>query len=353
MSITTDTLAAHALAWLLDEAELQHLTHESVLFLGARFEPALLSPPRGTWHCEQSLKPWAQALIDAGIDSQARIDSQDHALVLVLPPRQRDETRSLLARAVQSARTGGVVVAAAANQAGGRTLADDLRALTGTSNTASKFKCRLAWGRVEPNRIDTSTLAAWLALDEPRWLDVEGESFCTRPGLFAWDRIDTASKLLAEHLPDSLAGRAADLGAGWGYLSLQLLRRCPGITAIDLYEANARALEPARQNLAAALGERTAPRWAVHWHDVTTGLPTHYDLVISNPPFHLDRADQPLLGQAFLDTAAKALNRNGEAWIVANRHLPYEALLGERFTQVERIVQRDGFKVMRAFGPKP
>ena len=36
--------------------------------------------------------------------------------------------------------------------------------------------------------------------------------------------------------------------------------------------------------------------------------------------------------------------------IVANRHLPYEALLQSRFREVRAIVVRDGFKVMAARG---
>ena len=55
---------------------------------------------------------------------------------------------------------------------------------------------------------------------------------------------------LAEHLPADLAGRAADLGAGYGYLSRELLERCPKITALDLYEAEQRALALAELNLA-------------------------------------------------------------------------------------------------------
>ena len=55
--------------------------------------------------------------------------------------------------------------------------------------------------------------------------------------------------LLARHLPAGLAGLAADLGAGWGYLSAELLARCPGITALDLYEAEARALALALSGL--------------------------------------------------------------------------------------------------------
>ena len=79
---------------------------------------------------------------------------------------------------------------------------------------------------------------------------IVGGRFISRPGLFAWDRIDPASALLAEQLPPDLAGVAADLGAGTGYLAPEVLRAAPAVAALDLYEAEARALELARTNLA-------------------------------------------------------------------------------------------------------
>ncbi|HRN59764.1 MAG TPA: class I SAM-dependent methyltransferase, partial [Chiayiivirga sp.] len=179
-----------------------------------------------------------------------------------------------------------------------------------------------------------------------------GLCFWTRPGLFAWDRVDAASALLAEHLPVGLAGRVADAGAGWGYLSTALLRRCPGIAALDLFEADARALEPARRNLEDALAGRTDVAIRAHWHDVTAGLPGPFDAVVMNPPFHVGRADDPALGRAFIASAAAALAPGGALWLVANRHLPYEAELEARFGTVRRIAERDGFKVIHAKEPR-
>jgi 16S rRNA (guanine1207-N2)-methyltransferase len=167
--------------------------------------------------------------------------------------------------------------------------------------------------------------------------------------LFAWDRVDTASALLASQLPVTLSGRGADLGAGYGYLAAELLRRCPRVTAIDLYEAEQRALESARINLANATRD-CARDVAVDyfWHDVTTGLVRQYDVIVSNPPFHQGRADQPVLGQAFIVAAANALAPDGRLWLVANRHLPYEAMLAAHFGAVHSVVVQDGFKIIEA-----
>jgi 16S rRNA (guanine1207-N2)-methyltransferase len=155
--------------------------------------------------------------------------------------------------------------------------------------------------------------------------------------------------LLAAHLPDDLHGRVADLGAGYGYLATQVIACCPQVTAIDLYEAEARALEPARLNLARAQqasGREVAVE--VHWHDVTAGLNVRYDAIVSNPPFHQGRADLPELGRAFIARAADALVPEGRLLLVANRHLPYETLLTARFGEVRTLVEQGGFKVIAA-----
>ena len=89
---------------------------------------------------------------------------------------------------------------------------------------------------------------------------------------------------------------------------------------------------------------------AVHWHDVTRGLPQRYDAIVSNPPFHQGRADLPELGRAFIASAADALRPDGRLLLVANRHLPYEAILDRRFREVRTLVAQEGFKVIEATG---
>jgi 16S rRNA (guanine1207-N2)-methyltransferase len=77
-----------------------------------------------------------------------------------------------------------------------------------------------------------------------------------------------------------------------------------------------------------------------------------YDVIVSNPPFHQGRADLPDLGRAFIAAAASALEPHGVFWLVANRHLPYEALLGARFASVRERAVGGGFKVYEASRPR-
>ena len=318
-----------------------------VLFLRARDGFRLREMAGPGWVCEQSFKPFADALRRSGLRVAGPGGEERHALVLMLPPRQRDEARACFAHALRRVAPGGTVLAAVPNAEGAMSAEGDLARLAGPVAQLSKHKCRVFWA-TSGEHVDAALLDAWLALDAPRRNEA---GYLSRPGLFAWDRVDAASALLAAQLPRGLAGEIADLGGGYGYLSAQLIAHCPGISRIDLYEAEARALEPARMNLEEA--QRQAGRavpFSLHWHDVADGLPQRYDAIVSNPPFHQGRADLPELGRAFIRSAADALRPQGCFWLVANRHLPYEATLAERFASVRTVAAQDGFKVIEASG---
>jgi len=319
-----------------------------VLFLRARDGwPLRQHSAAAALTCEQSFRPFAEALQRSGwtVREEAVVEAADtrYPLVLVLPPRQRDEARALFARALALAAPGGIVVACQANNEGARSGEADLQLLAGLGGKLTKHHCRVYWTRPLDGSHDAALQRRWQALDAPRPI-LDGR-FVSRPGIFAWDRIDPASALLAEQLPASLSGHGADLGAGFGYLSSEVLARCPEVTALDLYEAEARALALARRNLQGA----GAAKLGYHWHDVTAGIDGRFDFVVSNPPFHTpSRADRPDIGRRFIAVAAQALRPGGRLLLVANRHLPYEQILNDSFGEVRVAAERDGFKVIAA-----
>jgi 16S rRNA (guanine1207-N2)-methyltransferase len=169
---------------------------------------------------------------------------------------------------------------------------------------------------------------------------VDGLDAWSWPGVFAWDRIDTGSLLLAEHLP-ALKGAGVDLGCGYGALSTVVLRS-PAVTALRLIDLDRRAIEAAQRNV-------VDTRAGFDWADVRT-LETRGDLdfVIMNPPFHDGGAEDRALGQAFIRQAAAMLKRGGTLWMVANRHLPYESELKTAFKRVSPLEEGGGSKLFEA-----
>ncbi|WP_299811815.1 class I SAM-dependent methyltransferase [uncultured Roseibium sp.] len=319
-----------------------------VLFLRARAGRALAALQYLETLCVQSFAPDRDALVKAGFRVEAETDEDGFDAVLLLPGRQRQEARAQLAKAVSSAREGGLVIACAPNTEGAKTLESDLADLMGGSEKLSKNKCRVAWHRVEADALNRDLLEDWRGLDAPRPV-LEG-SYISRPGIFAWDRIDPASKLLAGLLPETLKGRGADLGAGFGYLARAVLEKAPKVTSLDLYEAEKRALDLAEQNLAAFKGQK--PMTGI-WSDVTRGIEGPYDFIVSNPPFHqAGRAERTDVGQGFIRAAAAGLRPGGDFYMVANRHLPYEKTLGEVFANITQLADEGGYKVIRAVKAK-
>lgn len=171
------------------------------------------------------------------------------------------------------------------------------------------------------------------------------DGFVTLPGVFSADGIDPGSALLAAHLPPRLPTRMVDLGAGWGWLAAQVLAR-EGVEQLHLVEADHAALACARQNV-------SDPRAQFHWADARDfRLPESVNGVVMNPPFHAGRAADPGLGSAFIASAARLLTGAGKLWMVANRHLPYEAALTQHFAKVTEIGGDARFKVIEATGAR-
>lgn len=318
-----------------------------VLFLRAQEHPAL-EHFRTRLTCQQTWKPRAAQLEAAGYRVE-REEQGKYPLVLLLPDPQRDLAVSDLARGHDHLAEGGVLMVAQHNDSGAKKTEQYLKEAAGEVETLSKHHSRAFWTTKEVGKPwNDAVLEGWRQRGMMRRV-MEGK-WWSQPGLFSWDRIDVGSALLVKHLPKELSGHAADLGSGWGFLSAHLLRECPEILSIDLYDADGDSFEPIRRNLG-IIPTRVKTRSL--WRDVTAGIDVgRYDVVVTNPPFHDGKTADPTIGLRFLAAAAAGLKPHGELWLVANRQLPYENFLGETFTEWKTTVEQDGFKVMHAKGPR-
>jgi 16S rRNA (guanine1207-N2)-methyltransferase len=227
------------------------------------------------------------------------------------------------------------MVCLALKDRGGSRLAGDLRDLgCGFSEEARRHHriCTVTGGG------DTAAVDAAIAAGAARADARLG--FWTQPGIFSWDRIDPGTALLIERLPQ-LAGRGADFGCGLGIIARAVLAS-PKVMHLDLVDLDRRAVDMAGRNV-------TDPRAAFHWADVRAWKPQAIlDFVVMNPPFHHAGGEDRGLGQAFVGRAAALLRGGGACWITANRHLPYEAVLGSAFRRWEAVADSGGYKIIQA-----
>ena len=255
--------------------------------------------------------------------------------VTVYAPPGVLERRYTLAMALRALKVGGRLDVMAPKAKGGSRLAKELKAFgLEVAETAKAHHRRCIALRPDVViGVDEAIAAGAQQL-------VPGLEAWSQPGIFAWDRVDAGSALLAQHLP-ALKGKGADLGCGYGALATVILRS-PKVVSLKLVDIDRRAIQAARRNIEDA-------RAKVQWADVrmvaTNG---DYDFVVSNPPFHDGGAEDRRLGWAFIRKAAEMLRKGGVLWLVANRHLPYEAELNAAFARVRPVADQGGYKVFEA-----
>lgn len=284
----------------------------------------------------QGFRPDHDALAARGVQVVPDWDGApaQAACGIVFLPRARAEARARIAATAARLAPGAPLWIDGRKTDGVDSALRDLRALAPVDEVHSR-------GHGKIFRV-TVPEGAWLPADwtaRPR--DVGG--FVTCPGVFSADGPDPGSQMLAAALPDCMPTRVVDLGAGWGWLAAQVLTR-PGVETLDLVEADHQALTCARGNV-------RDPRARFHWADATAWrLPDPVNGVVMNPPFHDGRVADPHLGARFIRAAAGLLTGAGRLWMVANRHLPYEAVLAEHFADVAELTGDSRFKVLTATG---
>ena len=292
----------------------------------------LAALPRDRVRLSHTFRPDHDAWAAAGWQVAAGAAAASAAVALVILPRSKALARGLVA---QAAALAPLVLIDGQKTDGIDSMWHDLRAALGRDvPSLTQAHGRLIW--CEPG----AALAGW-ALPGPQ----QGpDGLWTQAGVFSADGPDAGSVLLAAALPARLPARMADLGAGAGILSRAVLAR-DGVTHLDVVEAEAMALDCARLNL-------PDPRAAFVWADVTAHDPrAPWDGVVMNPPFHHGRAADPDLGLAFIAAARRGLSPQGQLWLVANRHLPYEAAMATAFRQVAEIGGNGRYKLIHASRP--
>lgn len=212
-------------------------------------------------------------------------------------------------------------------------------------------RCGLYATRLDRVGIDPE--AAWTRFE------AEGLQLVSHPGVFGHGKLDDGTRLLLGALPAALEeGRGErrgegidgadilDVGCGDGILAAWLARRGARVTATDV---NDFAVEATRRTLAAngLAGEALAS-------DVYAALGARrdgarrFDAIVSNPPFHQERAIDYGPAGRLIREAPEHLTPGGRLILVANAFLPYPDLLEAAFGGFEILADDRRFRVYAA-----
>jgi 16S rRNA (guanine1207-N2)-methyltransferase len=270
-------------------------------------------------------------------------------LVALPLPKGRKLARRLLVQAQEALRTEGQLYMAGANDQGVQSVIKDAEELFGSARVLGYKKGNRVALAVKRLPHDPPAWASEPGIAPGSWYEFAAEvrgspyRFRSLPGVFSYDRVDPGTTLLLSTLQIAPKSRVLDMGCGYGIIGLAAARA--GAAAVDLVDADLLAVASAGENIAgnAIVNARALPS------DIFSAVRGEtYDLIASNPPFHVGQAVDYDVAHAFIADARQALRLGGQLVIVANRFIRYEQVMRGVFSKVQVSAQTGQYSVLSA-----
>jgi 16S rRNA (guanine1207-N2)-methyltransferase len=291
-------------------------------------------------------------------DGVSELSPASFDLVLSHLPRGRAVQEELIQGAAWVLRPGGRFYFVAHKRAGVKGAIATARELFGRCGVVRQKKgyhvalaVRLA--DLQPSPPTDSYAARTMTLDGVQ------TTLVSKPGVFAWDRLDEGTAALVGAMEIGPRDRVLDLGCGTGLAGLAAARRATEGQVV-LVDADVRAVESVRRTLmangianaevlASDCGSAILARHFDARHfDARRFDGRRFDGIITNPPFHQDVGVDYEVACQFVRDAARLLRRGGRLFLVANRFLRYGDLIRETFGNVATAYADNRYHVLTA-----
>ena len=178
-------------------------------------------------------------------------------------------------------------------------------------------------------------------------LDLHSQEGLLLPTTFAEGKLDEGTRLLVDALEVHATDIALDIGCGAGYLGMHIAR-VASKGHVTMVDASLVAVDAA-QNMVEQSGMTNMQVLASNGTQAVKAQ--RFDLIVTNPPFHLGGIQTTEIGERFIREAVQVLRSRGRFYLVANRFLKYEPTMRTCFHTVEEVGGNTRYKVLLATNP--
>jgi 16S rRNA (guanine1207-N2)-methyltransferase len=292
-----------------------------------------------------------EAEVYVGHGSQALPSGTVAGVVAIRIPVEKLALLQLIADAFSILSSSGRCYVAGANNEGIKTAARTLEKVFGNAGVVTYDSGHRIIGAVKrtdepasPEELASPFLQSDAFNELATTLRGHSYTLFTRPGVFSWDHLDEATAVLAGAMQIEPGNSVLDLGCGSGALGVVAagLSQTGLVTMVD---ADVEAIRSATRSAEAA----GLANCRAFTSDVTLAVrDERFDVVVTNPPFHVGKATDLDVPLQFIQEAWEVLAAGGRLFLVANRTLPYERAIYQRFGNIGTLVDGQRFKVLTA-----
>jgi len=274
----------------------------------------------------------------------------DSVLLAIEFSRGRDFYRRMLLETYDVLKNNGQIYLAGANKSGIKTAIKDAGKLFNKIEILGyKAGNRITKGTKNPQRKRKQVWMEEKGIKPNSWCELsvnianKNYSFYTLPGIFSYNKLDEGTRFLLENIRGFSNKKILDWGCGYGAIGIYLAKM--GAKHVDMIDVNRFAVEAAKKNIIEGkINNASVFSTTDNYFDKKS----KYDLVVSNPPFHIGKKVNYQTVNRFFKEAKEGLNNNGKLVIVANQFIPYEEWLKKYFSRTQVISRNKKYKVVEA-----